>query len=408
VTSEQFILTIAVNALRGDLMTMKDLADRVESVREKIDSAQDKLDGKITQVSHDLDAKFVKVSQDLAGLQNNGTQAIGNVQTQLASLQTTISNAKLIGIVAAAVITILGAVGVSQVWLSQKDLREQREAFAGLAKQAKSLISDSSKQRSDFARMMTASLIEKIEIQLNSEGALDHLKDKHQVIEIDRLAIQLEAQNAFLPDEERSRYFLISKALGYYLDNKFDQALPILEGITGGDQDHFAYAYMRGACLVRLGRPDDAAEWFRRAKGLTQGKQQQMTASAEAMTRLEFWKLTKDTNPTAAAVALGEAIAQFESLKQTYPDFTVAYLNLACAYSSQQNYAQVWNTFQELEKIFGDSAIAHELHEDMSRPSDHFFSDFIAHEMNVTASLTSPQWERQVSEQLAARAKLHL
>jgi len=394
-----------MNALTGDLMTVKDLADRVESVREKIDNAQDKLDGKITQVSHDLDAKFVKVSQDLAGLQNSGTQAIGHVQAQLASLQATISNAKLIGIVAAAVITILGAVGVSQVWLSQKDLREQRETFAGLAEQAKLLVSDSSKQRADFARMMTASLIEKIEIQLNSEGALDHLKDKHQVIEIDRLAVQLEAQNAYLPEGERSRYFLISKALAYYLDDKYDQALPILESIHGGDQDHFAYAYMRGACLVRLGRPDEAAEWFRRARQLTQGKQQQMTASAEAMTRLEFWKLTKDANPAAAAAALGEAIAQFESLKKNYPDFTNAYLNLACAYSSQQNYTQVWKTLQELERILGNSAIAHELHEDMSRPTDRFFSDFITSEITVTAPLSSPQWERQVSDQLAAKLK---
>jgi tetratricopeptide (TPR) repeat protein len=392
--------------VRDSLMTMKDLTDRMESVREKVDNVQDKLDGKITRVSQDLDTKFVKISQDLASLQNNGTQAIGNVQTQLASLQATISNAKLIGVVAAVVISILGAAGVSQVWFSQKDMQEQRELFADLAKRAKSLTSDASKQRADFAKMMTTSLIEKIEIQLNSEGALDNLKDKHQVIEINKLATQLEAQNAFLPDEERSKYFLISKALDYYLDNKFDHALPILEGILGDDQDHFAYAYMRGACLVRVGRPNDAAEWFRRAKELTQGKQQQMTASAEAFARLEFWKLAKDSNPTAAAAALSEAVAQFVALNRNYPDFTHAYINLACAYSSQNNYTEVWNTFQHLEKILGVGAIAHELHEDMSRPSDRFFSNFIEHELNVNASLTSPQWERQVSEQLAARTKL--
>jgi tetratricopeptide (TPR) repeat protein len=407
--------------------TLKDLRDSIDSIETKIDSIENKYESDYEELAD----KLAKITQDLAQVQSAGALAIGAAQAEINSLKsaisnaslgtmqtdiasmkttlsnaslgtmqadiaeakTTISNAKFIGATASIIIALLGGVGVWQIVKTQLEVKQERAHFINLSNKADELIAQ-------HARMLKDSLIDKIELDLNSEASLDSLKGKPQVERIRANAKVLEGLNSKLPPSDQSSYFMIGNALSAFLSDNCTEVLRLLAQVGGSDQNYFGYAYMQGACYLRTNRPEEARQSFTRATKLTEGKRVQMTLNAQGVSNLAFWKATKGSKPAEAKEAIDAATAQFENLKTSYPEFTAAYVNLACAYSALHDFSKVSETLSQLRGLVPLEVILERIQDDMTRTSDEYMTSYVREELKITISPNDPRWKQQLASRL--------
>lgn len=381
--------------------TVQELSARTDAMRDELSTRLDSLRDKVDAGNENLNTKITTNSQDILLVQTQITQAISIVQKELANLQGLISGAKLISIATTLIVTALLAVvsviGGTKIWQSQSEFEKQTSQITQLKKDGDAVLERADKQAANYSRMMRDSLIEKIEVQLNSEGSVDHLdKAPLTVFLIEKLARDLEEQNQFLPDKEKSSYFKISRALHFFIQHQWGSSLRELDGISGNDEEHFAYLYMKSACLVRTNKPSEAIPFLLRLQNLTQGKQLQMSRSAMALTRLAIWKVSKDSDQATALKSLNDATSEFETLTREYPNFLNSYTNLACAYSVQRNYTKVTETLIALREKMGSAFVADDIQTDMTN-GDQYFTNFVNEILKPKANLNSVEWVREVS-----------
>jgi hypothetical protein len=319
--------------------------------------------------------------------------SLNQLHADVVSLKTTIANAKLVGVTATLVVALLGGVGIWQIVKTQLEISRERTHFAELSEKADKLLAQHSS-------MMKESLIDRIELDLNSEASLDSLKGKPQLAKIRANAKELEALNTNLPSGMQSSYYKIGSALDAFLGDNCKEVLRILDQFDGSDRDYFGFAYMQGACYLRNEKPDLAREAFARASKLTEGKRVQMTLNAQAVSNLALWKASRGTRPHEAEEALAAAILQFENLKTTYPDYAAAFLNLACAYSAKRDFAKTSQVLAELRVIESPESISQRIQEDMTRPSDGYLTSYVREELKIVVSPNDLRWKQQVVSKL--------
>jgi len=357
--------------------TVKDVRDRIEVVSEKL---REHIDSKI----EDVGSKIEKIAED-----------IGEVTTEVAAINATIAAAKLIGLAASIVVAVLGGLGVWQIIETQLKISKEQVNYLDLTKQSKELLSEHSK-------MIAADLIENLDSDINSEGSLDDLKNKPQLDRIHKRAEELRNLQSKLGENDKTDYYKIAPALDYYLANNCSATLSILKDLSLSDQNHFGYAYMRGACLLRSNETAEARRWLEVAFGLTEGNRVLMTMNAQGVVNLALWKASQNLK------FLESARVQFENLTISHPEFAPGYANLACAYSQLKQYDKVSDillrfhrlrTIDDITKIIGD---------DMLRGSEQYFSNYVNEALDVSVQVQDGQWKSQVSTKLSealAKAK---
>jgi hypothetical protein len=252
------------------------LADTIKEVRDRIEIVHETLVGRLDSKVQELGSKIDKNATD-----------IGAAIAQIAAINATIASAKLIGLGASIIIAVLGGLGVWQIIETQLKVSKEHTNYLDLTKQSKELILEHSK-------MMALDLIDKIDSDLNSEGSLDDLKGKPQLARIHKRAEELKGLKPKLGESDKTDYYKIASALDYYLANNCSAVLSILKQFNLEDQNHFGYAYMRGACLLRSNETAESRKWLEVAFGLTEGNRVLMTMNAQGVVSLALWKASQD------------------------------------------------------------------------------------------------------------------
>jgi tetratricopeptide (TPR) repeat protein len=184
----------------------------------------------------------------------------------------------------------------------------------------------------------------------------------------------------------------VANALDPYLANQCEAVLKILEKVENPDRNQFVYAYMTGACLLRLERPKEADQWLSTASSLTDGRRVAMALSAQGITKLFQWRSSNDRH------YVDDAIRIFQSALSVDPGFAPAYFNLACAYAQGKDYAQAtrYLTLPRTKQIRGGDAIIQRIKEDLSRPTERFLLDYVQGHLRVLKPQDDPRWSAEM------------
>src|SRR5260370_42106733 len=127
---------------------------------------------------------------------------------------------------------------------------------------------------------------------------------------------------------------------------------------------------MRGVCLLRLKRMQEANQELAIAGSLTGGRRVSMSMNVAALTKLYQSRASRDSK------LVDDAISDLTSIIEHDKQFVPAYMNLACAYAEKGDYPVVtrYLVFQVIELAISSAALLNKIFIVLTRPSDRFLT----------------------------------
>lgn len=338
-------------------------------------ATSDVLRDKIDQVHEKLQASNTDLRDRLETRSNELKSSIEENKRAVAKLEATLGTAKLIGIVGAIVLAILGALGTYEFLRDRQTL--------------KTLVEDTKAVTRENALLTQGALIDALESEFGKEASLDALRGNQAVRnQIKSLSTRIQALAKRLEASDRSTYYHVGEALEPYLQHRCQDVITMLDKVKVNERDRFIYAYMRGACLLDVGPTQEAGQWLATARALSGGMRANMSANLEAAAKLYLWKATKNGS------YIDEAIQILTSTIERDPAFAPAYTNLACAYAAKGDYALVtkWLVRPTVLKLRTSDDIVGHVKDDLVRPSDRFLTDYVVVHLKIRTPLDNPGW----------------
>lgn len=271
------------------------------------------------------------------------------------------------------------------------------------AKDANELANNAAKKAArveqNYAEILQVTLIDRIETAINSFNSLDELREKPlDVKKIQSFGIKLKQISEKVADEKRTSYFWTTAALTPYLHKNYQKTLEILDKVEDKDRHRYAYAYMRGICLLRTNK-ENSDVWFNIAAKLSGGIRYLKSMNALGMAKLYEWQSTKER------ATLNEAIDAFSQIINRDAKFAPAYFNLASAYAAAGKFDVATKYLLDTHRIakYSMESIANRVKDDLQEKREKFFFNYVREELKINTNIHDPEWHPNVMSALYGR-----
>ena len=256
--------------------------------------------------------------------------------------------------------------------------------------------------RNGYNVLIKNEYVNKIDGILSEQESLDRLKDKQNEVvmkELSRYAVELKIINRELDSKEQDSFYNIVEALEKYNIDDHSGALQALMKVETKDQMRYNYYYTKGACLLRLGDRQEAAECFVITMKLSSGIQQARAINANGMAKLYEWKATGTPR------FLNDAIGVFIHLCSQHTGFGPGYFDLACAYAQKgaANYKDVSASlgFCLTKAHWSIDELIDRIAEDVVRPRESFLNQYVEDYLKITqADPADRAWRNRIEKAL--------
>jgi tetratricopeptide (TPR) repeat protein len=366
------------------------MAQTADELRARIEASESKLIGKLENATKDIldfvnkradkiesdrDAALAVLRQDIKGL----SEGVAKTAADVAAIDATIKTTKLISIVAAIIVTLIGAViaVVGSAGLNQ--YLKDREQLQNVLRSS--------------ALLTQAALVEKLEETFQKIGSLDSLNEQVNVrAEIKDISDHIRRISENLETSQQSTYYIVGQAVEIYLSNNCAGVVENLKRVKTADQGRLFYAYLRGICSLRLNQLADADYWLGIAVQSKDTRQASVILNLQGVTRMGHARATGKRE-----LAM-QAIKHFESSIATDQTYAPAYFNLACAYAHIGEFDAVSAQFKKLMRDLRTppDTIVGRIRDDQNRSGEQFLSDYLQVYLEITVPATDPRWSELV------------
>ena len=338
------------------------LADLRDSVEQKFSGLREVIDDQTSQLRLRIDEAGTK----------NAEQDVG-----IAHIESTIRAARWIGTSTVIVCSILGALGVYKLISNAEEIQKGLPIIKAAALSTQD------------------SLVDRLEIEFSQLSSLDEFgRHPDLVARINSISDEIREVGKNVNEQNRSSYFLMGKALSYYIDKDCTNVLTTLDSIKEGDRIRFTYTYMRAACLLRTNSKAEAQKWLAKAAAIKADKRATMVRNVQALEKLY---LARKTNRSKLGT---DVVTEYRSIIKDDPSFYPAYINIACAFAILKQYDDVTFVLRQARWIHNADEVIASIRNDFAQPSDHFLEGYVRDYLKVSVRSTDPEWARSISAAL--------